>query len=149
MGQCVKSWKSLSFALFCLMFIATGSGFNILGTYWNQYNMVRPYASGQTWIIIGNIMNVVASFLALYVMIPAFITNPTAAGILAFLIVLGIVIDLYFTFLGESSDAGDALAYAIIAFNTLPRFIAVLLGYGICSIPDAIDAMKVLGGRKR
>ncbi len=149
MAQCIKTWGQLSFALFVLVFIAAGTGFNVLGTYWNQYDIKHGDVTGWTYIIIGNVVTVLASLMALFIMTPAFADKPVAAGVLAGLILLGIVADLYITFFGESSVTGDAFAYTVLALNAIPRFVAVLLGYGICSIPDALDALKVLGGRRR
>ena len=149
MAQCIKTWGQLSFALFVLVFIATGTGLNVLGTYWNQYDIKHGDVTGWTYNILGNVINVIASFLALFILLPAFTSSPTAAGILAFLILIGIVADLYFTFFAESTTTGDAFTYAVLALNAIPRFVAVLLGYGICSIPDAMEALKVLGGRRR
>jgi hypothetical protein len=149
MAQCIKTWGQLSFALFVLVFIAAGTGLNVLGTYWNQYDIKHGDITGATYNIIGNVMNVFASFMAIFIMLPAFADKPVAAGVLSGLILLGIVADLYITFFGESSTTGDAFSYSVVALNAIPRFVAVLLGYGICSIPDALDALKVLGGRRR
>lgn len=149
MAQCIKTWGQLSFALFVLIFIAAGAGFNVLGAYWNEYDIKYGSITGTTYTIMGNVMNVVASFMALFIMIPAFSDKPVAAGVLAGLILLGIVADLYITFFAETSTTGDAFAYTVLALNAIPRFVAVLLGYGICSIPDIIDTVKVLGGKRR
>lgn len=149
MAQCQKNWIDLSLALFVLIFIAASTGLEILGTYWNQYNITQGRVTGNTYIIIGNVMAVFGSFAAIGILSKAFLTNPMIASIIVFLILIGFVLDLYITMFAETSEIGDAVAYGVLAFNVIPRLVAVLLGYGICDVPTLIGAARTLTGSRR
>ena len=149
MAVCHKSWQELAIAL-TLIILASGTlVMNVTGTYWKDNEIAKSGVTGNTFNIIANILNVFISTAAVAILFRSMAVHPVAAYVLMFLILLGVVIDLYFTMFAEGTKAGDAFGYIVLAFNTLPRLIAILLGYGICSIPDAIEAAKILGGKRR
>jgi hypothetical protein len=149
MAVCHKSWKELAVALVILILIATSTGFNVLGAYWNEYNIKHGMITGRTYVIVGNILSVFATFAAMAIVSLSLAIKPTAVYILVLMMLLGLVVDLYFTMFAEDSVVGDAFAYAILGLNAIPRFVAVLLGYGVCTIPDAIAAARVFAGGRR
>ena len=149
MAVCRKSYAELAIALVLLILTVGTLVMNVTGTYWKDDEIVKGGVTGDTFNIIANILNVFSGFATIAILFKAVPVEPVVSYVLMFLILLGMVIDLYFTMFAEVSATGDAFGYIVLGFNAIPRLIGILLGYGICSIPDAIEAAKILGGKRR
>lgn len=122
---------------------------NVTGTYWKDDEIVKGGVTGNTFNIVANVLNVFVSFAVFILLFKSMPTHPVAGPVLMFMVLLGVVIDLYFSMFAEGTKTGDAFGYIVLGFNSLPRLVGVMLGYGICSVPDVIEAAKILGGKRR
>ena len=153
-----KTWSELAVALGAMMGVTMAAGLNILGIYntTGDQNDPNPGSGDPThgnrssnrskdfkYIIAGNALNVMFSFLCLYVLWVGTDELGAIRGPFTFAIFVGIVIEAYLTFMNLGNKNNDIANYFFIGLDTLVKLIAVMLGYGV------MQGSPILGGRKR
>jgi len=143
MSVCKKSLVDMSFATFVLLGIAGSTGLSMYGIY-NRDTTDKSESTPQfdTAIYLGNGLATVFAFAAIGIL---FYGQPTTMvhTVLAILIVFGVMLDFYLSILVKEVPQ-DIATYFFMAMNTLVRIVAVMIGYGSCTIPSLIR-----GGRMR
>ena len=111
-----------------------------------------PDINRDSLILAGNVFQALTLFGSLGILYTGKDIGPTSA-MLGLPILISLVIILYITNMANPTIAGEWTAIIFIVFDAMLKLVAVLVGYGVCSVnevPQVLTTMAntVLGGRR-
>jgi len=137
---CRKTLLELVISLGAMIVASAGGGLCVLGI-WRISNLADDqgeYDMDRHFILGGNTLILLSTIVTLAILF----NNTDDLGpirlLLAFLLLGGIIMDLYLTQFNQAKP-GNIATYFFLGVNLLIRFISVMLGYGVCNLyPDAV-----------
>jgi hypothetical protein len=141
-----KTYIELAIALGAMLGVTGAFVLNVAGIYWQSHGDEgddKKIKFDKTFVYTANALNVVFSFMVLYVLLVNTDEIGTEKSVLAFLILGGIVLESYLTIMNVGNKNNDIANYFFLGLNLLIKLISVMLGYGVINNPS-----PMLAGRR-
>jgi hypothetical protein len=151
---CRKTQVEIAVAAGVIILICLSLTLTMVGLLRYIYNVEdTPLVKKDDLILAGNVFQAVTLFGTLGILYTAKEIGEIHM-LLGFPILVNLIIILYVTNMANPTIAGEWTAIVFLVIDALLKLVAVLVGYGVCSVnevPQALSSMAttILGGRKR
>jgi hypothetical protein len=151
---CRKTQVEIAVAAGVIILICLSLTLTMVGLLRYIYNVEdTPLVKKDDLILAGNVFQAVTLFGTLGILYTAKEIGEIHM-LLGFPILVNLIIILYVTNMANPTIAGEWTAIVFLVIDALLKLVAVLVGYGVCSVnevPQALSSMAttLLGGRRR
>jgi hypothetical protein len=139
---CKKTLLELAIALGAMIVATGGAGLCVLGL-WRISNLADEHGEFEMdrhFILGGNVLILLSTVVSIGILFNQTEDLGSTRLLLAFLLLGGIIMDLYLTQFNQAIP-GNVATYFFLGVNLLVRFVSVMLGYGVCNLyPSTINS---------